>query len=399
MSKSVHVSGIGIISSLGSTKEEHQSAFIAEKSGVGQISILPTAYKDSLLAGEIKKSTDDLKELCGLSLDSIHSRTSLLALFAAQKAAKNAGFDSFETLSDPMALLCATSVGGMDLSELHFEAYKNGDEAKIDFFRTHDCGDCTETIAKYLKISGMIGTISTACSSSANAIMMGARLIKNGLVNRALVGGSDALSIFTLNGFNALKILDHELCRPFDETRAGLNLGEGAAFLMLESEESLGSKKSLGKVVGYANTEDAFHQTASSPEGKGAGLAMETALKIAGLKPADIDYINAHGTATRINDESEGMAIKRIFGSTLPPFSSTKAFTGHTLGAAGALEAVFSLLSIESNQAPINLNFKQQMEDLKVSPLTEKLQNAPINHVLSNSFGFGGNCSSLIFSA
>ncbi len=204
-------------------------------------------------------------------------------------------------------------------------------------------------------------------------------MIRHGLLDRAVAGGTDALTLFTLNGFNSLMILDREPCRPLDETRNGLNLGEGSAFLVLESEEMVrkSGKPVLGEVSGYGNACDAHHQTASSPEGNGAFLSMKLALESAGLAPADIDYINAHGTGTKNNDLSEGIAVERIFGSKVPAISSTKSYTGHTLGAAGAIEAVISILALTTGTIYPNLRFSQQMSELNFLPVTELKTGCP----------------------
>ena len=229
--------------------------------------------------------------------------------------------------------------------------------------------------------------------------MLGARLIKAGFLDRVIVGGSDCLSKFTINGFKTLMILSDTDCQPFDENRKGLNLGEGAAFLVLESEDIIKkcNKKVLAYLTGYGNANDAYHQTASSEYGDGATLAMQKAFKIAGIMPSAIDYINAHGTATPNNDLSEGRAIKRVFGDDLPSLSSTKAFTGHTLAAAGVVEAVFSVLALQHQIIFPNLNFQTPIKDLGIIPATQTKSQKVVN-VLSNSFGFGGNCTSLIFS-
>jgi 3-oxoacyl-[acyl-carrier-protein] synthase-1 len=269
-----------------------------------------------------------------------------------------------------------------------------------EFVRTHPCGDSTEKIAGYLGLTGYRTTLSTACSSGANAIIHAARLIRHGLAERVIAGGVDALSRFTLNGFNSLMILDKEMCRPFDRDRKGLNLGEGAGFLVLESDrrvEQDGSRK-LARLSGYANTNDAFHQTASSPEGEAAFLAMTKALTMSGIGPGEVDYINVHGTGTENNDASEGSALVRVFGGNPPPFSSTKSYTGHTLGAAAGVEAVFSVLAIREGLLVPGLGFEIPMEPPGIVPVTELREAVSIRHVLSNSFGFGGNNSSLIFS-
>jgi 3-oxoacyl-[acyl-carrier-protein] synthase-1 len=195
-------------------------------------------------------------------------------------------------------------------------------------------------------------------------------------------------------------ILDRNGCKPFDEERNGLTLGEGAGFLMIESERLVKKqgKTILGEVKGYGNACDAHHQTASSPEGNGAYLSMEKALITAGLKPAMIDYINAHGTGTKNNDLSEGIAIKRLFQDSVPAFSSTKAYTGHTLGAAGAIEAVFCIMALQHQWLYPNLNFRQTMKELGFSPVASFQHHVPVRYIMSNSFGFGGNNTSIIFS-
>jgi len=229
--------------------------------------------------------------------------------------------------------------------------------------------------------------------------MFGANLIRSGQLDRVIVGGNDALAKFTLNGFNTLMILDRNGCRPFDENRAGLLLGEGAAYLVLEPGEIAvkENRNVLAVVSGYGNANDAYHQTASSPEGKGAYLAMSKALAMSSLMPGEIDYINVHGTGTQNNDLSEGIALQRIFGEQVPPFSSTKGFTGHTLGAAGAVEAVISVLALRHQLAFASPGFTNPMKELKIQPVLHT-QTARISHVLTNSFGFGGNNSAVILS-
>jgi 3-oxoacyl-[acyl-carrier-protein] synthase-1 len=230
-------------------------------------------------------------------------------------------------------------------------------------------------------------------------MILGANMIKTQRADIVIAGGSECLSKFHLNGFHTLKILDEQPCKPFDEHRNGINLGEGAAYLVLETEETA-HKRNLQPICylsGYANTCDAYHQTASSPQGEGAFLSMEKALKSSGLQSNQIDYINAHGTGTPNNDLTEGIAIMRIFGNRIPFVSSTKAFTGHTTSAAGAVEAVISVLSLAYHFVPPNLNLHTAMADLSFKP-TDKLVSCDLNHVLTNSFAFGGNDSSLIFS-
>ena len=271
----------------------------------------------------------------------------------------------------------------------------------VRFTDTATSGEHCERMADHLGIRKYLGTISTACSSSANALMHGAQLIKNNNLTKVICGGTEALSKFTINGFNALMILDKEHCRPFDSTRNGLNLGEGAAYIVLESEAEVSrtKRKPIAELKGYGNANDAFHQTASSPDGAGAFNAMKQALASAGMVPGDIDYINAHGTATENNDLSEGLGIKRLFGDNPPHFSSTKPYTGHTLAAAGSVEAAYCLMAIKQGVIWPNLNYRNIMPELNIEPVTTLIKDIELKNILSNSFGFGGNTSSLLLAS
>jgi 3-oxoacyl-(acyl-carrier-protein) synthase len=389
LAKRVFVTGLGIITSIGDNLAENLQSLRSGRSGIGEIRLLDTIHKGELPAGEIRHTDEELAGMAGIKFVEGISRTSLLGMIAAGEATADR--------RPPTGLISGCTVGGMGATEKYYLDYLSNDtrNAWID---SNGCSDSTEQIARYLGISGYISTINTACSSSANAIMMAVRLIRAGILDRAVAGGTDALSIFTLNGFNTLMIYDKEPCKPFDERRMGMNLGEGAAYLMLEGEESLDGREPLCEITGYGNSTDAYHQTALSPEGIGAYQAMKEALDRSGLSPEDIGYINAHGTATINNDLSEGIAIQRLFGESIPPVSSTKAHTGHMLGAAGAAEAVYSILSLMHNTPWPNLNFQEKMKELSFSPGPQVPLSGGIQHVLSNSFGFGGNNTSLIFS-
>jgi len=387
---------MGIISAIGDSVEENFNALLSGKTGISVIENIETIHKDSIKVGEIKKSNEELLQQLQISGANDFSRTAMLGAIAAKQAVKNAGIININDYKT--GLISATSVGGMDMTERFFYDYLENEENRR-YINANDGGNLSHNIADYLGLQGTVTTISTACSSAANAIMLGARLIKSKKLDRVIVGGTDALSKFTINGFKTLMILSDTYNTPFDNNRKGLNLGEAAAFLVLESDEIVQkeNKKVLAYVSGYGNANDAFHQTASSENGEGAFLAMEKALKVANLSPENIDYINAHGTATQNNDLSEGRAIERIFGKNTPEFSSTKPFTGHTLAAAAAIEAVYSVLALQNNIIFPNLNFQEKMEEFDLVPET-KLKEKNLQHVLSNSFGFGGNCSTLIFS-
>ncbi|MGK4568431.1 beta-ketoacyl-[acyl-carrier-protein] synthase family protein [Flavobacterium sp. 3HN19-14] len=397
MNKGVAITGMGIISAIGNSVEENFLSLQNSKSGITDIENIETIHAPVIKVGEIKNSNSDFEKQLGLSADNNFSRTAMIGAIAAKQAVENAGIADINAFRT--GLISATSVGGMDMTERYFYDYFTEPET-VKYIGCHDGGDVAQKIANELGLKGLVTTISTACSSAANSIMLGARLIKSGKLDRVVVGGTDALAKFTINGFKTLMILSDDYNSPFDNDRKGLNLGEAAAFLVLESDEIVKkqNKKVLARVSGYGNANDAFHQTASSENGDGAFLAMEKAFKVSGLKPEDIDYINVHGTATPNNDLSEGRAVVRIFGEeNTPDFSSTKPFTGHTLAAAAAIEAVYSVLAIQNGVVFPNLNFKTPMSEFNLLPQTT-LKQKNIDHVLSNSFGFGGNCSTLIFS-
>ena len=395
--KGVAITGMGIISSIGNSVEENFNSLLNEKRAITRVENITTIHADINKVGEIKKTNQELIDELNLTPDNNFSRTAMIGTFAAKQAVENAGITSINEFRT--GLISATSVGGMDMTEKHYYDYFKHPEL-VKYISCHDGGDVADKIAEELGLKGMVTTISTACSSAANSIMLGARLIKSGKLDRVIVGGTDALAKFTINGFKTLMILSDDYNKPFDNNRKGLNLGEAAAFLVLESDEIVKkqNKKVLARVSGYGNANDAFHQTASSENGDGAYLAMKKAFDVSGLKPSQIDYINVHGTATPNNDLSEGRAILRIYeDKNVPDFSSTKPFTGHTLAAAAAIEAVYSVLAIQNSVVYPNLNFETPMEEFVLKPQTS-LKNKNIEHVLSNSFGFGGNCSTLIFS-
>ena len=393
----VYVAGVGVVSAIGNNTESCLLALENGEAGIGPITSLDSIHKNILPVAEVKLSNSALSVATGLS--ATISRTALLGMMAAKEAWKDAGIANQNGLRT--GFVSANSVGGMDKTESFFLAFlKDKNKGRLKDVVNHECGAVTELVADGLGIKNFITTISTACSSSANSIFFGARLIKHNILDVVVAGGTDALTKFTLNGFNTLMILDDQFCQPFDENRRGLNLGEGAGYIVLVSEKVAATLKNKPTITlsGYCNANDAYHQTASSPDGTGSYLAMSGALKQSGLKPSDIDYINLHGTGTQNNDIAEGTAIKRLFDPAYPKMSSTKTFTGHTLGASGGIEAVYSVLALQHGMIYPNLRLQTPMKDLPFEVATKFEKNTALKHVLSNSFGFGGNCSSLIFS-
>lgn len=391
----VAITGMGIISAIGHSPEACFNALVQKQSGIGPLTHFKSRHASEIKVGEVSYTNEELIQLLQLPENNAFTRTALLGAYAAKQAVENAGITDIN--AHTTGFISSTSVGGMDFTERYFYEYP-ANQAVQKYITSHDAGSSSHQIADQLGLTGFVSTISTACSSAANAILFGARLIETGRLDRVVVGGTDALSKFTINGFKTLMILSDGFNTPFDEYRKGLNLGEAAAYLVLESSEMVEKydKKVLAYLSGYGNANDAYHQTASSENGEGAYLAMQKALKSAQLTPDKIDYINAHGTATPNNDLSEGHALNRVF-TKVPPFSSTKAYTGHTLAAAAGIEAVFSVLALQHQTMYPNLNFSTPMKAFDLVPVTEVTEK-PLQHVLSNSFGFGGNCSTLIFS-
>ena len=284
----VCVTGIGCVSGIGLNVEEHLRSFRDGRDGLGAVTLFPTRHEEPV--SEVKRTNEALKEQLGIPVSAALSRTALLGMTAAFEALADSGLD----LSDRdrplrVGLISSTSTGGMDLTESFYPSFReNPAQGRLRYVASHDAGDSTERIASFLGITGFRTTVSTACSSAANAIMLGARMIRQGMLDVVVAGGTDALCKFTLNGFASLMILDKKPCRPFDVSRAGLNLGEGAGYLVLQSEATVG-KTPYCLLSGYANANDAFHQTASSSEGTGAFLAMKGALDKAGLQPEEVD--------------------------------------------------------------------------------------------------------------
>ena len=390
----IYITGTGVVSAIGIGKAATLEALLSNRSGVGQLKYLKTEHKE-FPVGEVKLTDAEMRERLGIAQDAVTTRTALMGMLALGEALDEARLTSDQL--PKVGFISGTTVGGMDMSEQYYLDYLNSDAHK-EYIAVYDCGSCSEMTAAHFGKFAFATTLATACSSAANAVIQGANMIRCGKADIVVVGGSECITKFHLNGFNSLMILDTKPCRPFDATRSGLNLGEGAAYLVLESAESAKRRgvQPQALLSGYGNACDAFHQTASSPDGEGAFRAMKEALELAGLQPADIDYINAHGTGTPNNDVSESQAMMRLFGQ-VPPVSSTKPFTGHTTSASGSIEAVFCILALQHGFLPVNLNWSQAMDN-GILPVA-KPEKKTLKHVLCNAFGFGGNDSSLLISS
>ncbi|HEY0821687.1 MAG TPA: beta-ketoacyl-[acyl-carrier-protein] synthase family protein [Rhizobacter sp.] len=295
--------------------------------------------------------------------------------------------------ADRVGVFLGTSTSGLLQTELAYRRRDAQGALPADFLYgpTQNTYSVASFAAKALDLHGPSWVVSTACSSSAKVFGTAARLMQLGLIDAAVVGGVDSLCLTTLYGFNSLELLSDEICRPWDGARKGLSIGEAAAFALMERE----SDAPQGWLLGVGESNDGYHMSTPHPEGAGAIAAMRGALAAAGLQPGDIDYINLHGTATPSNDAAEDNAVRQVFGTSVPA-SSTKGATGHTLGAAGGVEAAISLLALQHGLMPAGLNVRERDPALQLDYLRHNREGT-LKHVLSNSFGFGGSNASLVF--
>ena len=294
---------------------------------------------------------------------------------------------------DRVGLVVGTSTSGIRSTEVAYAARRDKGRWPdgFDYRRHHSIDAVVRFAAQQLQLEGPMTTVSTACSSSAKVFLTAQRWIELGLIDAAVVGGVDSLCLSTLHGFDALQLLSGDVCRPFDERRTGISIGEAGGFALL------GRGPSAVVFAGGGESSDAWHMSTPHPEGAGAQAAMRMALDAAGLQPGDIGYLNAHGTATPANDRSESAAIRAVFGAQGVAVSSTKGITGHTLAAAGIVEAIVSIEALQHQFLPPSANCEKHDPQLDIDLVTRG-RPAALRHVMSNSFGFGGSNCSLIFS-
>ncbi|OGL44732.1 MAG: hypothetical protein A2161_07430 [Candidatus Schekmanbacteria bacterium RBG_13_48_7] len=392
----IAITGMGVVSPLGIGIHGFSSGLWECRNTLRKLDLFETGIDSTPIVAQID-ALPTLKKIPGYR----YSRTDTLAIIAAEEALNRSCVNT-KLFSDAGVIIASTVAGLTEikpgLAKDPKQYYRQTGFAKLS---TYQKGHLANVVSAKLGLKGPSLGISVACASGAMAIALGARMIQNGMVQRMLVGGSDALCQFTISGFNALQIFDFEPCRPFDIVRKGLNIGEGAAILVLENLESALSRKApiLGFLSGWGMTNDAYHATAPHKDGVGLAQSIELALCSAKISADDIDYVNAHGTGTDLNDIAEVNAYKKVFGSrkTCIPVSSTKSFFGHNLGAAGAIEAVVSLLCLHAGLIPPTLRLNTPINCDIVYWIKEKTLKKPVQRVLSVSAGFGGSNTSLIF--
>jgi 3-oxoacyl-(acyl-carrier-protein) synthase len=370
----VFITGIGIISPVGTGLAETKAAIIDAKTGIKPLTLFPVTQGSPMPVGEIS-----------LTFKNNLPRTHNLAVIAAREAMANIS-------QPPDAIILGSTTGGMPLTENYIK------DKKYDplLYKYHATGSVADYIAEELKCKGIVLTVSTACSSGTLAIKLALEMLRCGMAKSVLTGGADALCRLTYHGFNSLQLLDPEGARPLDASRKGMSVAEGAAMLLLSAHDTP-PKNAVAEILGAGLSCDAYHPASPHPDGVGAAFAMRAALADAGILPEDVDYINLHGTGTIDNDMSEAKAVHAVFGGRLPAMSSVKGAFGHSLGAAGAIEAVISAISITDSIVPANTGCTNPDPVLRINPVMQPSKKK-INIVLSNSLGFGGNNASVIIS-
>jgi len=395
----VVVTGLGIITAHGQGYAENLIAMREGRDSIGPITAFDGTVYRGKLGGEVKDFTFDrpLEKLRRNRLD----RSSLFLLATFDEALEMAGLD---TIDEPVYMALGTTLGGM-LSGQQYNGMgiaKGFDNAKASLLTDYLAHSQGANLMEEYGLSGQVRTFSDACASGTNAIGSALSKIRSGAFDIAVAGGYDTMSEFTFAGFNSLQAVTPTKCRPFGKDREGLFLGEGAGLLILEDMEHAERRGAeiLAEVTGYGASSDAFHSTRPDPEAKGAVAAIREALKDGGISPSDVDYVNAHGTATPFNDLMEARAIAEVFGISDgrqgPPVSSIKSMIGHLLGASGAVEAIVTLMALREGFIPPNINCGEIDPECLVNISKEPGRKVKINRAISNSFGFGGANASLV---
>lgn len=388
MASNVSVIAYSCISALGDNVDTSLENIFAGWVAVGEPKRFSTTHPIKYPVFEISNTNYDWHE-------NPINFTSFLALETVYSALKNAGISPDYFQGKKVGVCIGTTVGNSLHNENFYKEYSNQQQPSMYEVERYFNSAPADVIADKFSCTGPILNISNACSSGADAIGLGAALIESGECDIVIAGGADELTRISYCGFTSLMINDAEHCRPFDASRKGLNLGEGAGICILEDARK-SSQSSLGKIEGYGTACDAWHPTAPHPEGEGLEEAIKIALADANICKDDLAFINAHGTGTNDNDRVES----KVFGRVLPslPFFSTKGFTGHTLGAAGAIEAVLTMAMLKRGEIPASMGFQTAEEGAPASPIN-KAQKITAKFAMSDSVAFGGNNTVLILSA
>jgi len=403
LKKRIVITGMGTLNALANNVPDFARALQQGSCGIGMINLFDTAGFRSQTGGQIKNfiARDHIPR--DFSIKRM-SRADMLSFAATLEALRDAAlYPPPEELKEEIGLAIGGGAGGLLEAEEFYEDLlkKNDRNAKFSRLSSLFCASSADRIASVFGFAGPKSTFMTACSAGATAIGYARDLITNGQASVMLAGGVEPMCRLTYAAFNALKSVDPETCRPFDKNRAGLSLGEAAAIMVMEEMETALNRgaKIYGEVLGYGITCDSFHMTAPDEQASGAVRSMQAALKDSGLSIDEIDYINAHGTATPVNDVMETKAIREVFGrrAYLIPVSSTKSMHAHTLGASGSLEGIVSVLALRHGFIPPTINYQDSDPLCDLDYVTTGARKANLRAVLSNSFAFGGNNTTLIF--
>lgn len=396
----VVVTGIGAITAAGADVAALRAALHGDRTCIGDVTLFETDGLRAHIAGEVRALPEP--RLLPRAARVRASRSDRFALLAAEEALAHAGLSSPFVDAARIGVAIGSSTGGMLETESYYRARLRAQSPRVWRKRlaAATVAAPTDLVAAALGTRGPRLSPSTACSSGAIALALAATWIRAGVVDVAVAGGADALTRMTYTGFHALQALSSEPCKPFDRARRGLSLGEGAGVVVLESERHALARgaRPLAELAGAGLSCDASHPTAPHGEARGAVLALEGALRDAGVRPDEIDYVNAHGTGTVQNDASETLALKRVLGEAAArvAVSSTKALIGHLLGAAGAVEAIATIIAIEDGWAPPTLHLRERDPACDLDYVPNQGRPLAIAGALSNSYGFGGNNCSLV---
>lgn len=397
----IAITGYGTINALGVGADAFERGLREGRCAIGGLTVLPAEGFRSRVAAEVKDVI--LPSSVPSPLARRASRTSRLALIAADEAVRMASIDT--TDRERIGVVLGTTTGGLARGEECYRQAKDGQGVtpRVSGWLETPVSVAADALARTFACDGPRLTVSTACSSSANALGIAADWIRFGRAEAVLCGGADSLCWMTYSGFNVLQALDTVACRPFDRRRAGLTLGEGSAMFVLEDWERANGRGAViaAELVSYGVSADAHHLTQPRPDGQGAMSAMRRALREGGVEPGEIDYINAHGTGTPLNDVAETKAIKAVFGDRAyqVPVSSTKSMVGHCLAAAGAIEALASVLAVRGSFVPPTATLEEPDPDCDLDYVPRHSHPAELRTVLSNSYGFGGNNTSVVLRA
>lgn len=407
----VAITGLGVIGAIGQGVPAMDAALAEGREGLGRLDLWPCELAAEFPVGQYRGNlTDDLKTLrpaafagrAGARLLARMSRSDKLSMTAALEAVQQAQLTPDALEQGRAGCFLGQSVCGTLASEQGYATQRAGSKGRrhLEAMFLHEGANGPDHLARVLGLPGPALSFMTACSSGANAIGLAAEAIRRGEADIMLAGGGDSLSRIAFYGFCSLQVTSPDGPRPFDAARRGMSVGEGAGMVVLESAACAARRgaKPLAWLTGYGHSCDAHHLTAPHPQGLGALAAMRDALARAGVAPAGVGYVNAHGTATQDNDATEALAVRTLFGESAVPISSVKRWFGHTLAASGAIEAAVCVRALQRGVLPRNLGLRELFAGAGLDVLREDRKAPGLRHVLSNSFGFGGNNAALVFS-